>query len=116
MNQNQTELQDRRGLRFPFSADAEVVLESAPGTLPARVTELSFLGCYLEISAALTEQQRVHVKIFHSEEYFEALGTVLYVRPAGVGVVFADVKPHFRTVLQRWILRALDQQAKSKRA
>jgi hypothetical protein len=115
MNQEQRELEDQRGLRFRFKADAEVVPESPSKSLPARVTELSFRGCFLEISAALTEQQRVHVKIFQSDEYFEALAEVIYVRPAGVGLVFGDIQPHFRSVLQAWILSASDNQAKSKR-
>ena len=115
MNQEQRELEARRGLRFPFKADAEVVPESPSQSVPARVTELSFRGCFLEISAALKKQQRVHVKIFHSDEYFEASEEVIYVRPAGVGLVFGDIQPHFRSVLQTWILSALDNQAKSKR-
>jgi hypothetical protein len=55
----------------------------------------------------------VLAKIFYAEEYFEALAEVLYVSPSGVGLVFGDVKPHFRSVLQAWILAALDNQVKS---
>jgi PilZ domain len=115
MNPEQRELEDRRGLRFPFGADAEVVLEGSPESIPARATELSFRGCFLEISAALREQQRVHVKIFHADEYFEALAEVIYVRPGGAGLVFGNTEPHFRSVLQAWILSELDHQGKSKR-
>jgi hypothetical protein len=115
MAQEQRQLEDKRGLRFPFNADAEVVLPSASEKIPARVTELSFRGCFLEISAALQEKQRVRVKIFHSDEFFEAPAEVIYVRPTGVGLVFGNMEPPFRKVLQAWILTALDVQAKSKR-
>lgn len=108
--------QEPRGLRFPFSAGAEVILESAPESIPAQVMELSLRGCFLETSFVLKEQEHVQIKIFHSHEYFEALAEVIYVRPAGVGLVFGDIKPHFRSVLQRWILAALDNQAKSERS
>lgn len=116
MNQQQRELEDRRGLRFPFVADAQLVPESASENVPARVTELSFRGCFLETAAALKEQQRVHVKISHSDEDIEALAQVLYVTPAGVGLVFSDMELPSRTVLQSWVLSALDNQTKPKRS
>ena len=103
--------QEKRGLRFPFSTSAEVILESSRQSIPARVMELSLRGCFLEISSPLREQQRVRVKIWYSDEYFEASAEVLYVRPTGVGLVFGDMKPHSRNVLQGWILAALDNQA-----
>jgi hypothetical protein len=115
MAQEQRQLENKRGLRFPFKADAEVVLPNHPDKIPARVTELSFRGCFLEISAALQEKQRVRVKIFHSDEFFEAPAEVIYVKPTGVGLVFGNMEPPFRKVLQGWILTALDVQAKSKR-
>jgi hypothetical protein len=115
MNQEQRELEDRRGLRFQFNFGAEVVPEGAPESIPARVTELSLRGCFLETSAALKEQQRVHVRIVQSNESFEALAEVIYLRPGGAGLVFADMEPRSRSVLQEWILSALDKQGKSKR-
>ena len=108
MTQQQRELEDRRGLRFAFDGTAEVVVEGTPGTARARVTELSFRGCYLELSAALKDKQRVQVKIVHAGETFEAPGEVIYVRPGGVGLMFGVVEPRFRNVLQDWILAELD--------
>lgn len=114
MSQEQRAVQERRGLRFPFDATAEILLESKHEKLPAHVTELSFRGCYLETSVSLKELQRVRVKIFHSDQFFESLAEVMYVRPGGVGVLFGNMEPHFRNVLQGWILSALDQQAESE--
>jgi PilZ domain len=102
---------DQRGLRFSFSADAEVRVEGAPASSPGRVTEFSLQGCFLEIAGSFAEQQRLHVKVFHSGEYFESPADVLYVRPSGVGLAFANTKPLFRGVLQKWILSALDRQS-----
>lgn len=101
---------DQRGLRFNFSADAEVRVGDSPAGIPVRMTELSFRGCFLETSATFSEHQRLRVKIFHSGEYFEALADVIYVRPSGVGILFVETNAHFRSVLQKWILTALDQQ------
>ncbi|HKW57789.1 MAG TPA: PilZ domain-containing protein [Candidatus Acidoferrum sp.] len=102
---------DPRGLRFKFAADAEVRVGESPTGIPCRVTELSLRGCFLETADSFAEQQRFRVKIFNSGEYFESPADVIYVRPTGVGVVFAETNPHFRSVLQKWVLLALDHQA-----
>ncbi len=104
--------QERRGLRFAFSAEAEIAPATSPTAfVPARVAELSFRGCFLETSASWALQRPVVVKIFHSGEFFEAEASVLYVKPSGLGLIFREIKPHFRPVLQKWILAALDNQA-----
>jgi hypothetical protein len=103
--------QEHRGLRFAFSASAEIAPESSPTAfVSGRVTELSLRGCFLETSASFELQRPVLLKIFHSGEYFEAPASVLYVKPSGLGLVFREVKPHFRAVLQKWVLAALDKQ------
>lgn len=101
-----------RGLRFPFEAGAEIIPEESHEPVPARVTELSLRGCLMETTAVLKEKQRVQVKIVRGDEYFEGYVTVLYVRPNGVGLVFGEMKPHFRGILQNWLLSALDNQVK----
>jgi PilZ domain len=102
---------ERRGLRFAFSAGAEIAPESSPsGTVSARVTEISLQGCFLETSGRYEVQQVVLVKIYESGQYFETKASVLYIKPSGIGLVFRDVKPHFRVVLQNWVLAALNSQ------
>jgi hypothetical protein len=102
---------EHRGLRFAFSARAEIAPESSPiAFVPARVTELSLRGCFLETSASFQLQYPVLVKIHHSEEYFEAEASVLYLKPAGIGLVFREIKSQFRAILQKWVLSALDHQ------
>ena len=103
---------EQRGLRFPFSAHAEVVVENSTENNPARVTELSLRGCFLETSSLPNKIHRLQIKIWHSEQFFEASAEVLYVRATGVGLIFVDMKTNSRSVLQTWILAALDNQAK----
>jgi len=105
--------QEQRGLRFPFSTRAEVLLEGSRESLPARVVELSLRGCSLEIPSSLKEQQSLRIKILYSGESFEATAEVLYVTPTGAGLLFGDIAPRSRDVLQTWILAALDHQANS---
>jgi hypothetical protein len=103
--------EERRGLRFAFSASAEIGLANLPTvSASARVTELSLRGCFLETSASFEIQRPVLVKINYGGEYFEAEASVLYVRPAGIGLVFGEVKPEFRAVLQKWVLSTMDSQ------
>jgi hypothetical protein len=108
--------QDRRGFRFLFDAAAEIAPESSPSaTVSVRAKEISLHGCYLETPAPFAELTPVFVKIFYEREYFEARGTVIYVKPAlGMGLTFRDVKPPCRIILQKWILAALRNQPKTK--
>ncbi len=107
---------DRRGFRFSLNANAEIAPEGSPSaTVSVKATEISLHGCYLETLSPFAELSPVFVKIFHANEYFEAKGTVIYVKPAvGMGVEFRDLKPHCRVVLQKWILAALRNQSKSE--
>jgi hypothetical protein len=62
----------------------------------------------MDATSALSPRTNVLVKIFMPGEYFEANATVAYANPAlGLGLVFRDVKPHFRTVLRKWLLMAM---------
>lgn len=100
-----------RGLRFAFRAGAEIARESLPTAfVPARVTQLSLRGCYLETSASFEMHCNVLLKIHNSGENFETEATVLYIQPTGLGLVFREMNPNSRAVLQSWILAALDQQ------
>ena len=103
---------EQRGLRFPFNADAEVLVGNSAEKLSARVMELSLRGCFLATASLPRNSHRLRIKICHSDQCFEASAEVLYVRATGVGLVFSDVKPHSLSVLQAWILAALDEQVK----
>jgi PilZ domain len=107
---------DRRGFRFVVDAAAEIAPENSPNaTVSVRATEISLHGCYLESLSPFAELSPVFVKIFYENEYFEAKGTVIYVKPAqGMGLEFRELKPHCRVVLQKWILAALRNQSKAE--
>jgi len=115
MSHEPREVEDRRGLRFPFDADAEILIDKSVRKVPARVTELSFRGCFVQISTALKERQRMRLRIRHGRESLEASGAVMYVRQDGVAVLFDELEPEALNVLQDWILNALDLQAEAER-
>ena len=101
--------QERRGLRFLFDARAEVAPEGSPSkTVVARVIELSLNGCYIQTSSPFAVASLILVKVFHAAEYFEAKARVIHVNEAsGMGVMFREVEPYCQSVLQKWILSAL---------
>ena len=101
---------DKRGLRFGFSADAEARAGDSTTSLAGRVTELSLRGCFLEVAGSFKEQERLRVRITKWDECIETMADVIYVRATGVGLLFTEVTPHFRNVLQKWILTALDHE------
>jgi PilZ domain len=115
MSDDLQNLEDRRGLRFPFDGDAEILVENSVRKVPARVTELSFRGCFVQISSALQERQRMKLKIRHAGESLEVSGAVMYVRQDGVAMLFDELEPEALNVLQDWILNALDMQAEAER-
>jgi hypothetical protein len=97
----------RRVPRYSFVAPAAVLPETGV-PVGGNVKELSLYGCYLDTTSTLAPRTKVLVKIFMPGEYFEANATVAYANPAlGLGLVFRDVRPHFRTVLRKWLLMAM---------
>lgn len=64
----------------------------------------------MEISGSFKDQERVRLKIFNGEECFETRADIIYVRPSGIGLLFVEMNAHFRGVLQKWVLEALDRQ------
>jgi hypothetical protein len=103
--------QEHRGLRFAFNADAEIAPEDSPAEfVPARVTELSLHGCFVETRASFELQRPVLLKVHQPGEDFEASASVLYIKSSGMGLVFREVRANFREVLQKWVLTALDNQ------
>src|SRR5271156_2357270 len=76
--------EDHRGLRFAFSASAEIAPESSPTAFArARVTEPSLRGCFVETYASFELRVPVLVKIQHSREHFEAEVSVLVCQTSG---------------------------------
>jgi hypothetical protein len=97
----------RRTPRFPFVATAEILEKGASASNPARVTELSLYGCYVETSNSLEKGMRLLLKVYSEGKYFESQGTVLYSQPnQGMGVGFQNVNPHYLTVLKKWLIGA----------
>jgi hypothetical protein len=79
----------------------------SPAGIPARVTELSLYGCYMEMANPLAKGLVALFKVYSAGRHFESQGTVLYSQPGqGMGVGFQNVNPHYLGVLRRWLIEA----------
>jgi hypothetical protein len=102
------EQERRRSPRYPFIATAELVETASDTRMVSRVSELGLHGCYLDMMNPFPKDTKVLIKIFTDAKFFESLGTVVYSQHnMGMGVKFDDVKPHFVTVLNEWLLKAM---------
>jgi hypothetical protein len=98
----------RRGLRFPFEAEAEVSLEGTEQKVPARVTEIGPQGCFLQMGKPFDAGSAIFVKFFAESKFFETKASVAYSKPnSGMGVSFREMKPYFADVLRKWLLEAM---------
>ena len=84
--------------------------------LPARVTEISPNGCYLQMASPADTGTSVFIRVFAEGSFFEAHATVVYSQPnIGMGVAFRDLKPYFVDVLKKWLLAAMHAKQKPRK-
>src|ERR1700743_3029433 len=97
----------RRVPRYAFVAPAAVLPEKG-APVGGNIKGLSLYGCFMGAASTPAPRTKVLVKIFMPGEYFEANATVAYANPAlGLGLVFRDVKPAFRSVLRKSLVMAV---------
>ena len=97
--------QDRRSnARVPFIAHAEIIEEGSSVRVAVRVSDLGNDGCYVDMRAPLPKGASVTITIVSARDAFEAEATVAYVDPRlGMGLVFRNLSPGARRVLQKWL-------------
>ncbi len=100
--------QDRRSnLRVPLVAYAEITEDGSAVCIPVRVSDISNEGCYVDMRAPLAKEALVRIKVVTAADAFEAEATVAYSDPhLGMGLVFRNVSPRDRRVLQKWLWEA----------
>ncbi len=98
----------RRTPRYPFAGLIEMKQESSEDKRTAKVSELSFNGCFVLMKQPYPVGSSLNVKVFSDSEFFEGHANVVYVDEAkGMGLRFRETKPFFVSVLRRWILSAM---------
>jgi len=98
------ESERRTAPRYPFFADADVTEIASDSTLPAKTSDLSLSGCFLDIPFSPSEGAEIRVRISHKNMTFTTLGKIAYVMPKmGMGVTFTSFEDEQLAILQEWI-------------
>jgi Ribonuclease G/E len=104
----------RRAQRYAFVASAEAV--GSDGVRVARVTDLSITGAYLTMPNPFSKGASIVVKIRTKTDFFQCHSIVAHSTDGlGMGVMFRDVSPPFRVVLQGWLLAAMYEPSETSR-
>jgi hypothetical protein len=97
----------RTGVRYPFTASAEVSDIRSQASLTGRCSDLSYGGCYVDTISPLAVGSDVRIRIEREAHDFEATGIVAYAHVSlGMGLAFTEIKDKFRGVLHSWIAEA----------
>jgi hypothetical protein len=97
-------LERHRARRYAFSASIELTDLQSETQTKEHTRDLSLFGCHVETLKPLPPGTKVRIKISYRSENFDALGTVVNVRPnAGMGILFTKIAPNDQLVLDTWI-------------
>jgi len=94
----------RRDPRYSFSAMAEAVELQSDTQISGRISDIALGGCYVEVMSSFAVGSDVKITITKDEKSFTAKAKVLYsTNGMGMGLIFTEIAPSQRPVLQRWI-------------
>jgi hypothetical protein len=96
--------QRRRNPRYAFIASAELLEPQTDVRIATRVSELSILGCYMDMLNPFPVDTPVLVKISAGAAEFQSKARILYAHPNfGAGVGFLSPEAKYLEVLENWI-------------
>lgn len=94
----------RRAQRFSFIAATEVVDALSGAKFSVRTSDLSRIGCYIDMLNPFPVRAALLVRITKETETFEAAARVIYQVPGlGMGVAFTKISASYQAVLERWL-------------
>lgn len=94
----------RAATRYNFGAIAEVIDLDQSRELVSLTRDLSFSGVFVKTTTPFPTGTRVQVRITHFGADFAAIGNVTAnVTPTGMGIVFTQIEPNDRGILERWM-------------
>jgi hypothetical protein len=98
------ERERRRGPRYLFLADTEVTDMPSGPNRPARTSELSISGCFIDTRNPAPAGTELRIRISKSNTAFTAFGCVISVIPnTGMSVAFTSMEPNQLSVLEKWL-------------
>ncbi len=100
---------ERRGdLRCSFIAAAELIDMRAGVRIQARTSDLSWNGCYIDTLNPFPAGASVRLRIYKGNEFLDVQANVSSQHPgSGMGLVFRDIAPAYRSILECWLCESL---------
>ncbi len=94
----------RRAPRFPIVASAEILALETDTRFSARTSDLSHVGCYVDIANPLPVGTEIRLQLAHQNTTFTARAVVaLSESNLGMGISFTAVEVDQQGVLDRWL-------------
>jgi hypothetical protein len=90
--------------RYSLSADAEIVESKSRTKMSARVSDLSRMGCYVEMMSPFPLGSQVKLRIMKNKKPFIAQASVAYAAEGmGMGLKFTELEPPQILMLEKWL-------------
>jgi PilZ domain-containing protein len=90
--------------RYSLSAEAEIVESKSRTKMSARVSDLSRVGCYVEMMSPFPLGAQVKMRIMKNKTPFLAQASVAYsLDGMGMGLEFGALEPEQVLVLEKWL-------------
>jgi hypothetical protein len=97
--------EQRRAPRYPLIAAAEIVELATATCIMARTSDLSLVGCYLDMVNPLPVGVEIRLRLAHHGKTFSTLGIVAWSKSnMGMEVTFIEVEQDQQRVLQKWLV------------
>jgi PilZ domain len=105
----------RRAPRYSLIATAEIIEPQTNLRLKGRTSDLSLVGCFVEMRNALPVRTEIRVQIIHNDVIFSALGVIASCQPnRGMPIKFTDVQLDQHEILQGWLAALAPERVQSR--
>src|SRR5712691_3392512 len=97
-------LERRRAPRYPLVLAAEITEVETGAKLSGRTSDVSRLGCYIDMLNPSPAGTKLLLCLTHDDETFHISAVVVYSSPGlGMGVSFVGVPRDRQELLDRWL-------------
>jgi hypothetical protein len=97
-------MERRKAARHVLSAAAEVLDLASGVRMPARVSDLSTMGCYIDTINSFPAGTRVRVRMRRDDTELNCAAVVRNVQPGmGMGLAFVHINDWEKSTLENWI-------------
>jgi hypothetical protein len=101
----------RVGVRYPFTAAAEVSELRSKARVTGRCSDLGNGGCYVDTLSPFPVGAAVRVRVERDHREFEAEAVVAYAHvQMGMGLAFTEIRREQQGVLRGWIAELSGEQ------